>query len=107
MGESKQREYDPYYSTDRAAWEEFGDLLAEGLYARLDSRGKAIRDVDSKITGAASSPDPPRPAPVGRRIAVPVTRRARGPRPGLPKAAKSVKAAQAQAHGYIGRPCCG
>jgi hypothetical protein len=36
VGESKQRKYDPYADPDRAAKEEFGDLLAEGLYARLD-----------------------------------------------------------------------
>lgn len=36
VGESKQIEYDPFDDPDRAAKEEFGDLLAEGLYARLD-----------------------------------------------------------------------
>jgi hypothetical protein len=36
VGESKQRKYDPYADPERAAKEEFGDLLAEGLYARLD-----------------------------------------------------------------------
>jgi hypothetical protein len=36
VGESMQVEYDPYDSPDRAVKEEFGDLLAEGLYARLD-----------------------------------------------------------------------
>jgi hypothetical protein len=36
VGESKQTEYDPFDDPDRAAKEEFGDLLAEGLYARLD-----------------------------------------------------------------------
>lgn len=38
VGESKQRKYDPYADPDRAAKEEFGDLLAEGLYARLDHK---------------------------------------------------------------------
>ena len=38
VGESKQRNYDPYADPDRAAKEEFGDLLAEGLYARLDHK---------------------------------------------------------------------
>ncbi len=36
VGESRQRKYDPYDSPRRAAFEEFGDLLAEGLYALLD-----------------------------------------------------------------------
>jgi hypothetical protein len=45
VGESKQREYDPYQDPDRAVKEEFGDLLAEGLYARLDAR-LGISNVD-------------------------------------------------------------
>ena len=36
VGESQQRKYDPYADPERAVKEEFGDLLAEGLYARLD-----------------------------------------------------------------------
>jgi hypothetical protein len=46
VGESRQRKYDPYRDPDRAVWEEFGDLLAEGLYARLDIR-EGIWDVDA------------------------------------------------------------
>lgn len=46
VGESRQREYDPYDSLARAVWEEFGDLLAEGLYARLDAK-EGIWDVDT------------------------------------------------------------
>jgi hypothetical protein len=38
VGVSRQREYDPYADPQRAAKEEFGDLLAEGLYARLDAQ---------------------------------------------------------------------
>jgi hypothetical protein len=46
VGESKQRKYDPYADPDRAAKEEFGDLLAEGLYVRLDhERGLQGTDV--------------------------------------------------------------
>jgi uncharacterized protein (DUF2267 family) len=45
VGESQQRKYDPYQDPDRAVKEEFGDLLAEGLYARLDAR-LGISDVD-------------------------------------------------------------
>ena len=33
---SRQIAYDPYDDPRRAALEEFGDLVAEGLYARLD-----------------------------------------------------------------------
>jgi glycosyltransferase involved in cell wall biosynthesis len=47
VGESRQRAYDPYDDPVRAAREEFGDLLAEGLYARLDVK-EGIWDVDAK-----------------------------------------------------------
>jgi len=46
VGESRQRSYDPYYHPMRAASEELGDLLAEGLYARLDI-GDDIWTVDA------------------------------------------------------------
>lgn len=46
VGESRQRTYDPYYHPIRAASEELGDLLAEGLYARLDI-GEEIWTVDA------------------------------------------------------------
>ena len=36
VGEARQEPYDPYASTQRAREEEFGDLLAEGLYALFD-----------------------------------------------------------------------
>jgi hypothetical protein len=36
VGVSRQRDYDPYEDPQRAVKEEFGDLLAEGLYAGLD-----------------------------------------------------------------------
>lgn len=47
VGESWQRKYDPYDDPGRAAREEFGDLIAEGLYARLD-RNQGIWDVDAE-----------------------------------------------------------
>jgi hypothetical protein len=47
VGESRQRKYDPYQDPARAAREEFGDLLAEGLYARLDIN-EGIWDVDTE-----------------------------------------------------------
>lgn len=37
VGASRQREYDPFEDPWRAIKEEFGDLLAEGLYTRLDA----------------------------------------------------------------------
>jgi len=36
VGVSRQRDYNPYEDPQRAVKEEFGDLLAEGLYAGLD-----------------------------------------------------------------------
>jgi len=46
VGESRQRKYDPYADRERAVKEEFGDLLAEGLYARLDHK-QGLRGVDA------------------------------------------------------------
>jgi hypothetical protein len=46
VGWSKQRRYDPYADPERAAKEEFGDLLAEGLYARLDY-GQGLHGTDA------------------------------------------------------------
>lgn len=37
VGTSRQQEYDPFEHPRRAIKEEFGDLLAEGLYTRLDA----------------------------------------------------------------------
>lgn len=51
VGESRQVEYDPYDDPDRAVKEEFGDLLAEGLYARLD-RGQGLHGADTAYWGA-------------------------------------------------------
>jgi hypothetical protein len=45
-GESHQIKYDPFDDPHRAVLEEFGDLLAEGLYARLDIN-ESIWDVDA------------------------------------------------------------
>ena len=36
VGQARQIRYDPFASPDRARQEEFGDLLAEGLYAVID-----------------------------------------------------------------------
>jgi hypothetical protein len=51
VGVSRQRKYDPYEDPNRAAQEEFGDLLAEGLYARLDIN-EDISEVDTAYWGA-------------------------------------------------------
>ncbi|GIE84655.1 hypothetical protein [Actinoplanes regularis] len=36
IGRAWQRDYDPFLNPDRARGEEFGDVLAEGIFARLD-----------------------------------------------------------------------
>jgi hypothetical protein len=36
VGQAVQRDYDPFADPDRARAEEFGDVLAEGIFARLD-----------------------------------------------------------------------
>jgi hypothetical protein len=45
VGVAEQKPYDPFATPDRARSEEFGDLLAEGLFARFDD-GKKIEDAD-------------------------------------------------------------
>ena len=52
VGVSRQKKYNPYRDPQRAVKEEFGDLLAEGLYARLDFQ-QEIRGVN-KATGLLS-----------------------------------------------------
>ncbi|GIG62414.1 hypothetical protein Lfu02_67860 [Longispora fulva] len=44
-GQAKQQPYDPFADPARARAEEFGDLLAEGLFALLDD-GRGVRDAD-------------------------------------------------------------
>jgi hypothetical protein len=46
VGTSQQKEYDPYFAPERAVKEEFGDLMAEGLYWRFD-QGLDISGVDA------------------------------------------------------------
>ena len=46
VGTSRQKEYHPYADPERAVKEEFGDLLAEGLYWRLD-QGLGLSGVDT------------------------------------------------------------
>ena len=45
-GTYRQERYDPYANAVRARQEEFGDTLAEGIYALLDDRG-TIADADA------------------------------------------------------------
>jgi hypothetical protein len=47
VGEATQQRYDPYANPERARGEEFGDDLAEGLYALLD-RGMRVQDADER-----------------------------------------------------------
>jgi hypothetical protein len=42
VGNATQAEYDPFASPDRARREEFGDLLAEGLYALIDQEDPSV-----------------------------------------------------------------
>ena len=53
VGKARQEEYDPFASPDRARQEEFGDLLAEGLYAWF---GEASADMsfEEQLSGATS-----------------------------------------------------
>jgi hypothetical protein len=43
VGLATQLEYDPFASPDRARQEEFGDLLAEGLFALMGEVGPSVR----------------------------------------------------------------
>jgi hypothetical protein len=51
VGEVNQLGYDPYADPLRAAREEFGDLLAEGLYATVESSSQSF---DDHLTAAMS-----------------------------------------------------
>jgi len=51
VGEAKQAEYDPFASLDRARREEFGDLLAEGLYALIGDEDPTM-PFDDQLRGA-------------------------------------------------------
>jgi len=43
VGQARQIEYDPFASPDRALWEEFGDLLGEGLFALIGKKDPSVR----------------------------------------------------------------
>lgn len=50
-GSARQPPYDPFGSADRARCEEFGDLMAEGLYALIDQAGSSV-PFDEQVRGA-------------------------------------------------------
>jgi hypothetical protein len=51
VGDAEQAEYDPFGTPNRARWEEFGDLLAEGLYALFGRQGSDI-SFDKRVSRA-------------------------------------------------------
>ncbi|GAB6900612.1 hypothetical protein [Kineosporia succinea] len=53
VGEARQTPYDPYENPLRARQEEFGDLLAEGLYALFD-RQPTEMPFDERLRGATA-----------------------------------------------------
>ncbi|MDG4821838.1 hypothetical protein O7635_08220 [Asanoa sp. WMMD1127] len=50
-GQMYQEPYDPFRTTERARAEEFGDCLAEGIYALLDEGG-SVEDADKEFWAA-------------------------------------------------------
>jgi hypothetical protein len=50
MGRARQRDYDPYDDAERARAQEFGDCLAEGVFALLDA-GREVREADLSYWG--------------------------------------------------------
>jgi hypothetical protein len=54
VGRAIQAEYDPYASPDRARHEEFGDLLAEGLFALLGQADPSVRFRDQVRAATAA-----------------------------------------------------
>jgi hypothetical protein len=54
VGEARQAEYDPFESPERARQEEFGDLLAEGLYALIGEEDPSV-PFDDQILGATET----------------------------------------------------
>jgi hypothetical protein len=51
VGHAVQAEYDPFANPERACREEFGDLLAEGLYALMGENGPSLH-FDEHLRGA-------------------------------------------------------
>lgn len=53
VGKARQEEYDPFATPDRARREEFGDLLAEGLYALFGEASPSM-SFEEQLGGATS-----------------------------------------------------
>jgi hypothetical protein len=51
VGNATQAEYDPFQSPDRARRDEFGDLLAEGLYALIGEGNPGV-PLDDQLVAA-------------------------------------------------------
>ena len=54
VGLARQLPYDPFDSPDRARREEFGDLLAEGLYALIGEEDPSV-PIDDQLRGATAA----------------------------------------------------
>ena len=54
VGQARQIEFDPFASPDRARREEFGDLLAEGLYAVIDEADPGVT-LDDQLRKATTT----------------------------------------------------
>lgn len=54
VGKARQAEYDPFATPDRASQEEFGDLLAEGLFALFGDAGPSM-PLDEQLRGATAT----------------------------------------------------
>jgi hypothetical protein len=54
VGYARQAVYDPFANPDRARWEEFGDLIAEGLYALFDLQSPKLPFAE-RLAGATST----------------------------------------------------
>jgi hypothetical protein len=91
VGESRQRSYDPYYHPMRAASEELGDLLAEGIYARLDI-GEEVWTTDHGYWQQFIA----RRAQFHRRVLNALSQVKASQREDAARAAESVRAAQRQ-----------
>ena len=98
VGASRQRKYDPFEHPDRAVKEEFGDLLAEGRYARLDAQ-LDISDVDEAYWTAFIASRREFLSRVAERLAAhPDSRQENGEGRTVRAAQLSIRAAQDQLH---------
>jgi hypothetical protein len=52
VGHARQAAYDPFASPERARQEEFGDMLAEGLYALIGEKGRLTLPFHEHLRGA-------------------------------------------------------